>query len=118
MKSILLLALLVLSSCTHLNSVSVTSIPANRQNKVSAERYKFIFLLLNFDNKFVDEMEKDLAQKCPQGRIEGIVTKTENITYFPLFFHAYNVSAEGYCVRPMAAKTNQKKVKVIRKVRR
>jgi len=99
MKLILLSLVLSLSACTHLNSVSVTSIPKERSQKVSAERYKFLFLLLNFDNKFVDEMEKELAEKCPNGKIQGIVTKTEGITYFPLLAHAYNISAEGYCVK-------------------
>lgn len=99
MRLVLFLTLLISSSCTHLNSVSVTSIPKDRSQKVSAERYKFLFLLLNFDNKFVDEMEKDLAEKCPKGKIQGIVTKTEGITYFPLLAHAYNIRAEGYCVK-------------------
>jgi hypothetical protein len=86
------------ASCTHLASVSVTSIPANRGQHVSAERYKFLFLLLNFNNDFVQEMERDLAAKCPKGKVEGIVTKLENITYFPIIAHAYNVTADGYCV--------------------
>ena len=54
--------------------------------------------MLNFNNKFVDGMESELADKCP-GKIQGIVTKTEAIMYFPILFHAYNVKAEGYCVR-------------------
>lgn len=99
MKYFLLSFALTLSACTQLQSVSVTSIPKERSNKVSAERYKFLFLLLNFDNKFVDEMEKELAEKCPNGKIQGIVTKTEAITYFPLLAHAYNIKSEGYCVK-------------------
>jgi hypothetical protein len=98
MRALLLLILFSLSACTHLHSVSVTSMPKERSQKVSAERYKFLFLMLNFDNKFVDEMEQDLARQC-QGRVEGIVTKFEFITYFPLFAQAYNVKAEGYCVK-------------------
>ena len=99
MKYLILSLALSVSACTQLRSVSVTSIPKERTQKVSAERYKFLFLLLNFDNKFVDEMEKELAEKCPNGKIQGIVTKTEGITYFPLIAHAYNVKAEGYCVK-------------------
>jgi len=94
----LALALFLCVSCTHLSSVSVTSVPKSRENKVSAERYKFLFLMLNFNNDFVAEMEKDLAAKCPDGKIEGIVTKLESITYFPIIAHAYNVTADGYCV--------------------
>lgn len=99
MKSFILLLTLIFSACTQLNSVSVTSIPKERSQKVSAERYKFLFLLLNFDNEFVNEMEKELAQKCPNGKIQGIVTKTEAITYFPIIAHAYNIKSEGYCVK-------------------
>jgi hypothetical protein len=99
MRVLLLSFLLMTSACTHLNSVSVTSIPASRAEKVKVERYKFLFLLLNFNNNFVEEMEVELAKKCENGKIEGILTKTENITYFPIIAHAYNVTAEGYCVK-------------------
>jgi len=96
---IYLLILLLMSSCTHLTSVSVTSMPQVRKEKVKAERYKFVFLLLNFNNNFVEEMELELAKQCQNGKVEGILTKTENITYFPIIAHAYNVTAEGYCVK-------------------
>ncbi len=99
MKLLLSLALLAAASCTHLNSVSVTSIPKDRSQRVSAERYKFLFLLLNFNNDFASHMEKDLAEKCPNGKVEGIVTKTEMLTYFPLIAHAYNIRADGYCIK-------------------
>jgi hypothetical protein len=98
MKVLALIFVLLFCSCTHLNSVSVTSIPKERKEKVKAERYKFVFLLMNFNNKFVEEMEKELAEKC-HGKIQGIVTKTESITYFPIIAHAYNITAEGYCVK-------------------
>ncbi len=99
MKVIVALFLIsILSSCAFLNSVTVTSIPKNRSTKVTSERKKFIFLFLNFNNDFVNEMEKELAQKC-DGKIQGIITKTESIVYFPILFNAYKVTAEGYCVQ-------------------
>jgi hypothetical protein len=85
------------SGCTHLASVSTTSIPRERGGKVSAERSKFIFLAFNFSNEYVEDMAEDLAEKCPDGKIEGLLTKHESIVYFPLLFHSVRVSAEGYC---------------------
>lgn len=88
----------MVSSCAQLGSVSTTSIPPQRDQKVSSEAYRFIFLLLNFNNKYVDSITQDLANQCPEGRVEGILTKDERIMYFPLIAHAVRVSAEGYCV--------------------
>lgn len=88
----------ILSGCTYLQSLSTTSVPAERQQKVRAERSKFIFLAFNFSNDFVDDMAADLANQCPNGKVQGILTKHETIVYFPLFFHTQKVTAEGFCV--------------------
>ncbi len=89
---------LALSGCAYLQSVSTTTIPAERQNKVSTERSRFIVLGFNFNNDFVNEMAEDLAEKCPGGKVQGILTKHESVVYFPLLFHSVRVKAEGYCV--------------------
>lgn len=94
----LFLLTVLFSSCTHLNSVSTTPIPAMRKNKVRAENYRFIFFFFNFNNNYVDEMVEKLADQCPKGKIEGLLTKQESITYFPIIAHASQVTAEGYCV--------------------
>ena len=91
--------ILSLNACSYLSSVSTTSIPDSREHKVKAESYKFLFFAMNFSNDFVDEMAEDLAKKCPEGKVQGILTKHESIMYFPLIAHGINVSAEGYCVR-------------------
>lgn len=93
------------ASCTHLRSVSTTSVPAARSQKVSAERSRFIFLAFNFNNDYVNEMAEDLANQCPGGKVQGLLTKHEVITYFPLLFHTVKVSAEGYCVAKQGGKT-------------
>jgi hypothetical protein len=98
MKSMIsIIAIWLLAGCTHLASVSTTSIPATRGKKVKAESHRFIFLLLNFNNSYVDQVVADLAGQCPGGRIEGILTKDESITYFPILAHGRRVSAEGFC---------------------
>lgn len=99
MKRILTICLIaIFTSCTHLSSVSLTSIPKRRANKIKVERYKFIFLGFNFNNNFVNQMVKELRSKCPKGSVKGILTKDESIVYFPLIAHARQITAEGYCM--------------------
>lgn len=99
MKKLTLIALTLFSiSCTHLQSVSTSSVPASRSKPVSAEGSRFMFMFFNFDNKYVDNVVMDLARQCPNGKIEGILTKYETVTYFPLFAYRLQASAQGYCV--------------------
>jgi hypothetical protein len=98
MKILVLASFLILSACASLESVSTTSVPAQRSKKISAVSDRFIFLGLNFNNEYVDKMVKDLAQQCPNGRVEGILTKQESIYYFLYFFWTSKVTATGYCV--------------------
>ena len=79
-------------------SVSTTEVPKQRGKAVKAEADKFIFFAFNFNNDYVNEMTMSLAKKCPGGKVSGILTKHETITYFPLIAHKVRVSAEGYCV--------------------
>ena len=101
-----LLLCLLCSGCVHMRSISTTSIPAERDNAVESTGYRFLVLMINFKNDYGNEMTKDLAQQCPDGRVEGILTKQEDIMYFPLFAHAVRVSATGYCVKPGAPETD------------
>jgi hypothetical protein len=101
-----LLLSLLCSGCVHMRSISTTSIPVERDNAVESTGYRFLFLMINFKNDYVNEMTKDLAGQCPDGRVEGILTKQEDIMYFPLFAHAVRVSATGYCVKPGAPETD------------
>ena len=101
MRNILTLVLMLsmgLVGCVHLGSVSTSSIPVDRSRPVMVEEVKFLPLLISFDNGFVDDLAKSLALQCPNGRVEGVLTKQELITYFPLFAHAYRLTATGYCV--------------------
>ena len=91
------LLLASLASCVHLNSVSLTQIPEKRTNKVSASSDKWIFFLLNFDNDYVDKINDDLKEKCPGGKIQGILTKDEVTYYFLALVLKRKVTATGYC---------------------
>lgn len=91
-------AVLGLSGCASLNSVSLTPIPAGRGNPVKVEKSKFIFLGFNFDNDFVNQAEDELKRQCPNGKVTGLLTKDENINYFLYIFWSKRLTATGYCL--------------------
>lgn len=95
LKLPLLLLLALSASCASLRTVSVTDMPAKRNNVVAAHAEKFIFLGLSFDNDFVDKLNEDLASQCSNGKVSGILTKHE--TYFYFLAHKIKVKATGYC---------------------
>jgi hypothetical protein len=94
-----LLIALSFVGCAHVNSVSLTSIPAGKGHEVHAEASKTIFLGFNFDNDYVNQMASDLRRQCPNGLIRGILTKDETINYFLFIVWARKVSASGYCIQ-------------------
>ncbi len=106
MKKITIIALVLslFSGCVSLNSVSLTSIPPNRNNQIQVEKSKFIFLGFNFDNDFVDTAVDELKQQCPNGKITGVLTKDENVAYFLFFFWKKNLKVTGYCQQLQAKK--------------
>lgn len=102
-KSILTLSLLsvLFIGCASVNSVSITPIPKERSNKVRAEVSKIIILGFNFDNDFIDALVPKLQQQCPNGKVTGLLTKDEVISYFLVF--KKQVTATGYCVTNASA---------------
>jgi hypothetical protein len=96
-----LLFLLVQSflGCVSLRSVSLTQIPVDRSDRVSAQTEKFYFLGIGFDTDYVDELNNQLRGKCKDGRIAGILTKDESINYFLGIFSKRRVSANGFCLK-------------------
>jgi len=49
------IALLVLSGCVSLNSVSLTQIPSEKGQLINAEAHDWVFLGFTTQNDFVDE---------------------------------------------------------------
>lgn len=84
-----------LVGCAHVNSVSLTPIPANRTHKVSAETSRWIVLGFNFDNDYIDSLVEDLKRDCPNGVVSGILTKDETIAYLLVF--KKHVAVTGFC---------------------
>lgn len=93
------LVIVLVGACTHLQSVSTSSIPTQRNKRVTAEGSRYMFMFFNFDNRYVDNMVMDLARQCPNGKVEGLLTKYEVTTYFPAIFYKLQASSEGYCVK-------------------
>jgi hypothetical protein len=94
-----LLFSLLFVGCASVNSVSLSSIPANKGKEVRAETSKTIILGFNFNNDYVDDMADDLKRQCPNGIIKGILTKDEVVDYFLFFVWARKVTATGYCIQ-------------------
>ena len=94
-----LFLLLLVTSCAQIRSVSQTSIPAKRSHIVTAEVKNNIFFLFNFRTDYVNDLTKQLRDKCENGRVEGILTKDVIITYFPIVYYKEHITAEGYCVK-------------------
>lgn len=104
--SLLSLLLIIVSGCVSLNSVSLTSVPADRSKRVAAASERFIFMGFNFDNDYVNAITSDLKTQCPSGTVSGVLTKAESVNYFLYIFWKSRVSATGYCVPGKMASAN------------
>ena len=96
-----MLGLLMLGAvgCTHLHSLSVTTIPDDRSRPVEATGERIVVLGINPNNDYADEVVSDLAQQCPDGRVSGVMTRYERALVVPIFAYAHRVRATGYCLK-------------------
>ncbi|MEZ9905979.1 hypothetical protein AB4343_14185 [Vibrio breoganii] len=96
-KKTLLLAIAAvsLSGCVGLNTVSLTSVPAQRDQAVTASASDWNFIGINFNNDIVDEAVTNLKQQCTDGKIEGVMTKHQTTGY--VLFFKREIIATGYC---------------------
>jgi len=98
MKSILgLFAALLLVGCTSLQTMSLTQVPAERNEPISASKEEILFLGIATNNDFADDLTEELRGMCANGKIQGILTKYEHTLYF--IFLKRKITASGYCVR-------------------
>ena len=86
---------LSLSGCVGLNTVSMTQVPAERENKITTSSSSWNFIGINFSNQFVDVAIDKLKEQCPSGKIEGVYTKHQTTGYLLVFKREVIVSA--YC---------------------
>ena len=86
---------LSLNACVSLNSVSLTQVPAERNNTITASSHSWNFLGIAFSNDFVDVAIMELKRQCVGGKLTGILTKHQTTAYFLVFKR--EVIATGYC---------------------
>ena len=96
-KYFILWMALIFSGCASLRSVSIAPIPPQRNRIVSAEVSQISFLKINFNNSYVDKIIQKLMDQCPNGSIEGILTKEEKFYYIYFLVEETRVTAKGYC---------------------
>jgi len=86
-----------LSACVGLESVSLTQVPHERNNLISASSHDWHFLGFVTQNDFVDEAVDKLKNQCLKGKLTGILTKHQTTAYVLMFKR--EVIASGYCNR-------------------
>lgn len=112
MKTFRLLGIfIIITSCSQLRSISQTSIPRDKSKVVTAKVENGVILMLNFNNDYLDLLPQKLIDQCPNGSVKGILTKDENILYFPMIYHKNIVTATGYCVEPKVKRKRKNKRK-------
>jgi hypothetical protein len=100
MKRLLVTGLGVfLTSCATLQSVSMTQIPAERKNPVTATASKMLILGISFDNDYAESVAEQLKNQCRGGQVKGILTKDENFNYFLGIVMKRQITASGYCLK-------------------
>lgn len=92
---ITLIAIVILSGCMSLNSVSLTQIPSDKGQLVSASAHDWLFLGLTTQNDFVNEAVDNLKKECSNGKLTGVLTKHQTTAYVLVFKR--EVIASGYC---------------------
>lgn len=98
-KTTMMTSLFILSSCASLQSASLSSIPKDRSNSVTANAKRMIILGFNFDNDYLNNLESNLKSQCQGGEIRGILTKDELYSYFGPLVVERRVTATGFCVK-------------------
>lgn len=98
MSKLIFLATWLLAGCVTVDSISVSQVPAQdaRKKIVKASASRPVILLIPFGTSFVEEARKDLQAQCPNGDIEGLVSKQESVAY--PFVSISRLNLRGYCV--------------------
>lgn len=100
MKLLSLATLLAVAfGCTSVQSLSVSQIPerGERKNRIKASASRPIIFLIPFGTSHLDEAHERLAEQCPRGQIEGVLSKSQISDYFLTLVLVHKVELEGYC---------------------
>ena len=90
-----------LSGCVSLASLSLTQVPADRNNLIISTAHDWVFMGFVTQNDFADQAVNNLQEQCRHGQLTGIFTKYQITIYFLLFKREVVVS--GYCQRAQDA---------------
>lgn len=84
--------------CSQLQSVSVTPVPMESGTEIeTVVESPLIVLGIRGDHNYVDDVVKDLKKQCSGGRIQGILTTHEVISW--PFVSKHRITASGRCIR-------------------
>ena len=95
-KWICLSVLLFLQACVYTQSVTLTNVPLNRSQKVSASVERWVFFA-TFDSNEVNSAPEALKKKCPGGRITGVSAKELRRLFLFQIIMKREIHLEGYC---------------------
>ena len=95
-SALLVAVSLALSACASLGSVSITQVPSDRSHPIEAESHDWTIFGIAGDNDFADDVPKQLHKQCPNGKVTGLITKSESKLW--VFVARRRVTARGFCV--------------------
>ena len=100
----MIFAAALLHGCVTVQSISVSQIPEASQRKhvVTATASSPVVFAIPFNNDYIDEARSNLLNQCPNGVIEGLLSKHENSNYFVGLVYMQRVKFQGYCNQKVA----------------
>ena len=103
----------LLLGCVTVESISVSQIPEKdeRKRKIVSEKSQPIIFLIPFGTSYVEEAHQDLLRKCPDGAIEGMVSKHAQTQYFGFLAASASLRLQGYCVTESSSKGRRRRRK-------
>ena len=72
------------------------SVETLKKAKVVQAEGKKHYIFAKFDNDFVDQAYRDLAEQCPKGRITGVTSRY--VSDLSFFSFTERVELEGFCI--------------------
>lgn len=89
-----------LSGCVTVKSVSASRVPesSQRTHPVHASSSALILFWIPFGSSYVETAAAELSHTCRGGRVEGVLSKEENVNYFFSLVMLRRVELQGYCL--------------------
>ncbi|MCX6132129.1 MAG: hypothetical protein NTX25_24115 [Proteobacteria bacterium] len=90
---------LLLLACTTVQSISISQIPSasTRNKRITSSASSPIIFAIPFGHSFVERARDDLISQCPNGQIDGVLSKHQSKDYFLSLVLVNEVVMEAYC---------------------